>query len=159
MPSTVLKFRSNGDEQTAQLLEEVIYKVTDLVQEQCGHVICQEVSVHYSAMPTNLVESVLCFGQEEVTHCAAGVRWLTYLHDLAKSSGSKVSERQATTDWIVEARKQNSVETWFHELVRTHFRGSLKVRSQSNARCCACVVQVPTLCLWYTFLSLPQHDS
>lgn len=35
MPSTVLKFRSNGDEQTAQLLEEVIYKVTDLVQEQC----------------------------------------------------------------------------------------------------------------------------
>ena len=38
MPSTILKFRSNGDEQTARVLEEVIYKVTDLVQEQCGNV-------------------------------------------------------------------------------------------------------------------------
>lgn len=27
MPSTIHKFRSNGDEQTAQLLEDVVYKV------------------------------------------------------------------------------------------------------------------------------------
>lgn len=30
MPSTVLKFRSNGDEQTARLLEDVVYKVARL---------------------------------------------------------------------------------------------------------------------------------
>ena len=82
-------------------------------------------------------------GQEEITHCAAGVRWFTYLHDLAHSSGSTVSEQQATPDWMVIARQHKSVETWFHELVRTHFRGSLKVSQQNDASCTACVVQAP----------------
>ncbi|BDA41926.1 Uncharacterized protein HI_0077 [Coccomyxa sp. Obi] len=117
MPSTVLKFRSNGDEQTAQLLEEVIYK-------------------------------------EEITHCAAGVRWLTYLHDLAHSSGSTVSERQATPDWMVKARQHSSVETWFHELVRTHFRGSLKPPFNEQAR-----AQAGFGPQWYMPLATPPKTS
>lgn len=78
--------------------------------------------------------------QEEITHCAAGVRWLTYLHSLAHEtcSTASVGDSSSTTqehgsagddspEWMVEARQHSSVETWFHELVGKHFRGSLKV--------------------------------
>ena len=44
LPSTIAKFRNGGDDESADLLEHIIYP-------------------------------------EEVTHCAAGVRWFTYLHE------------------------------------------------------------------------------
>lgn len=85
----------------------------------------------------------LC-AQEEITHCAAGVRWLSYLHGLANTTSVPASEGPSsasneagdvqghagsTPEWMAEARRHSSVETWFHELVQTHFRGSLKVPS------------------------------
>lgn len=35
---------------------------------------------------TNALCLLACFDQEEVTHCAAGVRWLTHLHQIAVGS-------------------------------------------------------------------------
>lgn len=121
--------------------------------------------------------------QEEIAHCAAGVRWLTYLHkqacadspqqaspataaalqslqgatpnDNATSEASgqveadMTSKTQSQTDaaqplyteaskkqdtsgshaWQQHARQYATVETWFHALVKAHFKGSLKVRS------------------------------
>ncbi len=62
--------------------------------------------------------------QEEITHCRAGVRWLSHLHAAAHDQ-SPVSDAPA---WVAEARSFPSVEPWFHHLVRTNFKGSLKVR-------------------------------
>ncbi|KAK9846288.1 hypothetical protein WJX81_001033 [Elliptochloris bilobata] len=98
MPATVAKFRTNGDNETADLLEHIIYK-------------------------------------EEITHCRAGVRWLTHLHSAARAAGRCADEAPAwaaggcadeAPAWAAEARQHASVETWFHALVRTHFKGSLK---------------------------------
>ena len=70
--------------------------------------------------------------QEEITHCAAGVRWLSHLHSLAHSQHSPAEEASSSqslpVDWAAEARQHGSVQAWFHVLVRRHFRGSLKVR-------------------------------
>jgi kynureninase len=101
--------------------------------------------------------------QEEISHCAAGVRWLKHLHKVARSQqqleqaaagavagavGSTPQQQQqqqqqqsealdgssagakaaaAAADWAVEAAKYESVEEWFHSLIRSHFKGSLKV--------------------------------
>ena len=65
--------------------------------------------------------------QEEITHCRAGVRWLSHLHAAALDRENPGSDAPA---WVAEARSFPSVEPWFHHLVRTNFKGSLKVRAQ-----------------------------
>ncbi len=85
--------------------------------------------------------------QEEITHCAAGVRWLSHLHKLAHESpqtslshGAAQNEAAASTSdaseattsgaavlWMEEARQYARVEQWFHALVKRYFKGSLKV--------------------------------
>jgi len=65
--------------------------------------------------------------QEEITHCRAGVRWLSHLHAAAHAASADAG----APAWAADARGHAVVATWFHELVRTNFKGSLKVR---NAR-------------------------
>ena len=81
--------------------------------------------------------------QEEITHCAAGVRWLKHLHGLAHESqepassasttqapiadSGTASAREAGVPWMEEARQYPRVELWFHALVKKYFKGSLKV--------------------------------
>jgi hypothetical protein len=98
--------------------------------------------------------------QEEISHCAAGVRWLKHLHKVATSSqlppgstaaaaaaaggGGKAETNSSTqqqqqqqangsstaaaaADWAADARKYETVEEWFHSLIRSHFKGTLKV--------------------------------
>ena len=86
-----------------------------------------------------LLEDVIY--EEEVSHCAAGVRWLRYLHALAHGSGDgegSSSSREAaggcSGDWAAGARAHASVEAWFHSLVRSHFRGPLKPPFNDAAR-------------------------
>ena len=71
--------------------------------------------------------------QEEITHCAAGVRWLKHLHSLAHESREPASSASPTHDpitdpglasaseadvpWMEEARQYPRVELWFHALV------------------------------------------
>jgi hypothetical protein len=113
--------------------------------------------------------------QEEISHCAAGVRWLRHLHKVAttsqppsdptaaaagagaaeaaaaaaaaaggqaeangsteqqqqqqvqQSNGSSMPAAAAAADWAADARKYETVEEWFHSLIRSHFKGTLKV--------------------------------
>lgn len=59
-----------------------------------------------------------------MTHCRAGVRWLTHLHEAAREAGSAGE----APGWAAEACAHPTVETWFHALVRANFRGTLKAR-------------------------------
>ncbi|XP_047086829.1 uncharacterized protein HI_0077 isoform X2 [Lolium rigidum] len=98
LPTTISRFRAGGDEQTAKLLEDIIYP-------------------------------------EEVTHCAAGVRWFRYL-----------CLRPRTSDPIIhpipESKPQSSelpesgtaIIKRFHSIVREHFRGPLKPPFNTEAR-------------------------
>lgn len=81
--------------------------------------------------------------QEEITHCAAGVRWLKHLHSLAHKPKEPANSASTTQDpitdpgtasaseagvpWMEEARQYPRVELWFHALVKKYFKGSLKV--------------------------------
>jgi uncharacterized ferritin-like protein (DUF455 family) len=164
LPFTVDKFRRHGDEESAALLEGVIYP-------------------------------------EEITHCAAGVRWLGYLHRLAHSEpalqdaavdvssnveksstapaqcdstqSSSADDSEAQTpghgeqqeeqqgggdhcrnDMFKEARQFQTVEGWFHHLVRSHFRGSLKPPFNVPAR-----TQAGFEPSWYEPLSSEADDK
>ncbi|KAL4576784.1 hypothetical protein LXL04_012883 [Taraxacum kok-saghyz] len=80
LPTTISRFRNGGDNQTADLLEKVVYP-------------------------------------EEITHCAAGVKWFKYL--CARSCGDEESD---------------DVIKKFHEIVRGYFRGPLKPPFNEVAR-------------------------
>jgi hypothetical protein len=42
-------------------------------------------------------------------------------------NGSSTEVNAAAADWAAEAQKYDTVEAWFHSLIRSHFKGSLKV--------------------------------
>jgi len=92
LPQTVQKFRANGDEASATLLESVIYP-------------------------------------EEVTHCAAGLRWFKYLH---ARDGVRGEDESAVNE--NEETESSSVVRAFHALVRKHFAGALKPPFNHEAR-------------------------
>eukprot|EP00887_Chlorella_sp_A99_P002631 scaffold6.g2631.t1 len=96
---------------------------------------------------------------EEISHCAAGVRWLTHLYQLACSEDAWPSSRErpppaqlaagleggtaggagadaggALPAWAAEARQHAIVESWFHTLIRRHFHGLLKPPFNNGAR-------------------------
>ncbi|PON32622.1 hypothetical protein TorRG33x02_356140 [Trema orientale] len=74
----------------------------------------------------DLLESVVY--PEEVTHCAAGVKWFKYLC-LRSNLASQESEVRS------EAKEENEeVIKKFHAIVRTHFRGPLKPPFNEEAR-------------------------
>lgn len=74
---------------------------------------------------------------EEVSHCAAGVRWLRHLHGVA--TDSRRSEElfgapEAWPAWLKEARLAPRVEDYFHALVRANFFGLLRGPFNDHAR-------------------------
>ncbi|PON60708.1 hypothetical protein PanWU01x14_151260 [Parasponia andersonii] len=74
----------------------------------------------------DLLESVVY--PEEVTHCAAGVKWFKYLclrSNLASQEGEVRSEAKEENEEIIKK---------FHAMVRTHFRGPLKPPFNEEAR-------------------------
>lgn len=91
LPITISRFRSGGDEETASLLEKVIYP-------------------------------------EEIAHCAAGVKWFSYLcnRQIRTEIGKPVTSSSSTLDAVI-------IQT-FHGTVREHFRGSLKPPFNKQAR-------------------------
>ncbi|CAH1438089.1 unnamed protein product [Lactuca virosa] len=84
LPTTISRFRNGGDNQTADLLEKVIYP-------------------------------------EEITHCAAGVKWFKYL--CSRSSSCSCADEES--DEVIQK---------FHEIVREYFRGPLKPPFNEAAR-------------------------
>jgi len=93
LPQTIGKFRRNGDEASATLLEEVVYP-------------------------------------EEITHCAAGLRWFKYLH---ARDGDGV-DAHSTSGGDGEETETSSVVQAFHAMVRKHFAGALKPPFNAEAR-------------------------
>lgn len=91
LPTTISRFRNGGDNQTADLLEKVIYP-------------------------------------EEITHCAAGVKWFKYLCSRSKT----VISCENVEDNGEE--ESNEVIKKFHEVVRAYFRGPLKPPFNEAAR-------------------------
>lgn len=93
LPTTISRFRNGGDNQTAELLEKVVYP-------------------------------------EEITHCAAGVKWFKYLCSRSKnmtavSCGNVMENEDEDSDEVIEK---------FHEIVRSYFRGPLKPPFNEVAR-------------------------
>lgn len=110
LPTTVSRFRKGGDEETAKLLESVIYP-------------------------------------DEITHCAAGVKWFSYLclRDTPKdhSGGENRGSPQVATEYQVEngdglaTSAGSDVVAAFHGVVRKYFRGPLKPPFNEAARAAA----------------------
>lgn len=75
---------------------------------------------------------------EEITHCAAGVRWFKYLHlrsrdpALFRDSSPPVESEAEENGCTIENDEQ--VIQKFHAIVRTHFRGPLKPPFNETAR-------------------------
>jgi len=108
LPQTIARFRSNGDPETADVLESTVYP-------------------------------------EEVTHCAAGLRWFRHVCERRRAErlaagnlsgddnpadgadvvGEDEGEGEEERDFVVEE---------FHACVRKHFRGPLKPPFNTAAR-------------------------
>ncbi|KAI3793504.1 hypothetical protein L1987_36123 [Smallanthus sonchifolius] len=86
LPTTISRFRNGGDNQTAELLEKVVYP-------------------------------------EEITHCAAGVKWFKYL--CTRSRPNVTDNGDEESDEVINK---------FHEIVRSYFRGPLKPPFNESAR-------------------------
>lgn len=101
LPTTISRFKNGGDEQTANLLENVVYP-------------------------------------EEITHCAAGIKWFKYLFLRCRYPDrvdNSLIPRETEPDENGDAKEENNeVIQKFHEIVRTYFRGPLKPPFNEAAR-------------------------
>lgn len=70
---------------------------------------------------------------EEVTHCAAGVKWFKYLC-LRSRDPALQGETMATQESDPMVDENAEVIQKFHAIVRTHFRGPLKPPFNEEAR-------------------------
>lgn len=77
----------------------------------------------------NLLESVVY--PEEITHCAAGVKWFRYL---CQRSRNPTSDQEICAVEIGTTTEGDEVISKFHAVVRTCFRGPLKPPFNEAAR-------------------------
>ncbi|PNY11858.1 3-oxoacyl-(acyl-carrier) synthase-like protein [Trifolium pratense] len=78
----------------------------------------------------DLLESVVY--PEEITHCAAGVKWFKYL--CQRSRNIQASDQEICAVENGTATEGNEVIPKFHTIVRTYFRGPLKPPFNEAAR-------------------------
>lgn len=101
LPTTISRFRNGGDDQTANLLEKVVYP-------------------------------------EEITHCAAGVKWFKYLCTRSRNPDSVgdilVSRESGNQEADNTIQENDEVIEKFHATVRAYFRGPLKPPFNEAAR-------------------------
>lgn len=79
---------------------------------------------------------------EEITHCAAGVKWFRYLclrsrNPVDDSLESPTVEGNEDSETVVKEctmEENEEVIRKFHDIVRTHFRGPLKPPFNEEAR-------------------------
>ena len=69
---------------------------------------------------------------EEVTHCAAGVRWFTYLHARGDPSAGDAPHEPREEPGSNHAK--DPLLARFHDVVWAHFRGVLKPPFNDEAR-------------------------
>ncbi|XP_061358282.1 uncharacterized protein LOC133302504 [Gastrolobium bilobum] len=75
----------------------------------------------------DLLESVVY--PEEITHCAAGVKWFKYLCERSRQEEQEICAVGSRIN-----REENEVIPKFHAIVRTYFRGPLKPPFNEAAR-------------------------
>jgi uncharacterized ferritin-like protein (DUF455 family) len=84
----------------------------------------------------DLLETVVY--PEEITHCAAGVKWFKYLCLRSKtpalSRDNLSSEENGDKETEISTEGNEEVIQKFHAIVRTHFRGPLKPPFNEEAR-------------------------
>lgn len=83
----------------------------------------------------DLLESIVY--PEEITHCAAGVRWFKYLCTRPRSPAphkDTFESEEVAEDNEANSEDNGEVIKKFHEIVRTHFRGPLKPPFNGEAR-------------------------
>ncbi|XP_057451569.1 uncharacterized protein LOC130743364 [Lotus japonicus] len=80
----------------------------------------------------DLLESVVY--PEEITHCAAGVKWFKYLCQRSINPSSDKEEQETCAASCGSTSDENEVIPKFHAIVRTHFRGPLKPPFNEAAR-------------------------
>lgn len=81
----------------------------------------------------DLLESVVY--PEEITHCAAGVKWFKYLCQRSRNPASDEEEQGiCAAESGIKSTEENEVIPKFHAIVRTHFRGPLKPPFNEAAR-------------------------
>lgn len=100
LPTTISRFRNGGDNETADLLENVVYP-------------------------------------EEITHCAAGVRWFKYLCLRSRNPATdqdRLASQEGAEESESEIGENEEVIKKFHAVVRKHFRGALKPPFNEEAR-------------------------
>ncbi|KAK7282597.1 hypothetical protein RIF29_11506 [Crotalaria pallida] len=71
---------------------------------------------------------------EEITHCAAGVKWFKYLCHRSRKPVSNQEGQEIRTVESGTATEDNEVIPKFHAIVRTYFRGPLKPPFNEEAR-------------------------
>lgn len=74
---------------------------------------------------------------EEITHCAAGVKWFKYLCLRASNPASlpdSLASQEGEEESEAKEEENEEVIKKFHEIVRTNFRGPLKPPFNENAR-------------------------
>lgn len=74
----------------------------------------------------DLLESVVY--PEEITHCAAGVKWFKYLSQRSRNPASEQEEESESRT------EEHEVIAKFHAIVRAYFRGPLKPPFNEAAR-------------------------
>lgn len=95
------------------------------------------------ASSADLLENIIL--EEEISHCAAGVRWIKKLYEAASlggeecvktdnSNGEIQSYKSDEKGWVTDAREFGTVEEWFHSLVRRNFFGKIKLPVNKEAR-------------------------
>ncbi|GMG99457.1 hypothetical protein Nepgr_001297 [Nepenthes gracilis] len=87
----------------------------------------------------DLIETVVY--PEEITHCAAGVKWFKYLslrqrdrHVLSQNNPSNIENGAEEGDVTTMENDDDEVIQKFHATVRTYFRGPLKPPFNGKAR-------------------------
>ncbi|KAJ1376923.1 hypothetical protein SESBI_49435 [Sesbania bispinosa] len=80
----------------------------------------------------DLLESVVY--PEEVTHCAAGVKWFKYLCQRSRNPTSDKKEQEIYAVESGTTTEGNEVIQKFHAIVRAYFRGPLKPPFNEAAR-------------------------
>lgn len=81
----------------------------------------------------DLLENVVY--PEEITHCAAGVKWFKYLCQRSRNLASDEEEQGiCAAESGIKSTEENEVIPKFHAIVRTHFRGPLKPPFNEAAR-------------------------
>lgn len=71
---------------------------------------------------------------EEITHCAAGVKWFNYLCQRSKKPVSDKEEQEICSASNGITTEEDEVIPKFHAIVRTYFRGPLKPPFNEAAR-------------------------